>query len=72
MKEVIKDNEKLVNELSRLSGQPRVKIEADLKRDFYLTAQEAASYGTCALDAALDLNNICKAYILYAFQMFDV
>lgn len=45
VKEVMKDNVKLIAELGRLCGQPPVKIEKDLQRDFYLTAPEAAAYG---------------------------
>lgn len=45
VKEIIKDNDKMVEELARLSGQPTVKLHRDLARDFYLTAPEAAAYG---------------------------
>ena len=45
VKEVLKDNTKVIRELSRLCGQPIVKLENDFKRDFYLTAAEAAAYG---------------------------
>jgi ATP-dependent protease ClpP protease subunit len=41
----MKDNEKMIGELARLTGQPVVKLTSDLKRDFYLTAPEAAAYG---------------------------
>ena len=43
--EVMKDNKKVIKELSRLCGQPVIKLETDFKRDFYLTAAEAAAYG---------------------------
>lgn len=43
--EVLKDNERAVKELAKLCGQPTIKLEQDLKRDFYLTAAEAAAYG---------------------------
>ena len=43
--QVMKDNIKATKEFARLCGQPLVKLEADLKRDFYLTAAEAAAYG---------------------------
>jgi ATP-dependent Clp protease protease subunit len=43
--EVMKDNKKVIGELSKLCGQPLVKLENDFKRDFYLTAAEAAAYG---------------------------
>lgn len=45
VKEVLKDNVKLIDELARLCGQPPKKIENDMRRDFYLTAPEAAAYG---------------------------
>ena len=45
VKEVMKDNVKLIAELARLCGQPPAKIEDDMRRDFYLTAPEAAAYG---------------------------
>jgi ATP-dependent Clp protease protease subunit len=41
----MKDNVKIISEMSRLCGQPVVKVENDLKRDFYLTAAEAVAYG---------------------------
>ena len=41
----MKDNEKAVQEFARLCGQPTIKLHTDLKRDFYLTAAEAAAYG---------------------------
>lgn len=43
--EVVKGNTKVIGELSRLCGQPVVKLQNDFKRDFYLTAAEAAAYG---------------------------
>ena len=43
--EVMKDNVKVQEELAKLCGQPLVKIQADMKRDFYLTAAEAVAYG---------------------------
>lgn len=43
--EVMKDNKKVIGELAKLCGQPTVKLENDFKRDFYLTAAEAAAYG---------------------------
>lgn len=42
---VMKDNAKVISELARLCGQPVVKLETDIRRDFYLTAPEAAAYG---------------------------
>ena len=35
----------MTRELARLCGQPLIKLEEDLRRDFYLTAAEAAGYG---------------------------
>ena len=31
--------------MAKLCAQPLVKIQADMKRDFYLTAAEAVAYG---------------------------
>lgn len=45
VREVLKDNEQYISEMARLCGQPTVKLANDLKRDFYLTAPEAAAYG---------------------------
>ena len=42
---VMKDNSKVISELARLCGQPVLKLETEIKRDFYLTAPEAAAYG---------------------------
>jgi len=41
----MKDNVKFCGEMARLTGQPIEKINADMKRDYYLTAAEAAAYG---------------------------
>ena len=38
-------NDRMQNELSMLTGQPLERIEKDLKRDFYLAAEEAVQYG---------------------------
>lgn len=43
--DVMKDNVKFCGEMARLTGQPIEKINADMKRDYYLTAAEAAAYG---------------------------
>lgn len=43
--DVMNDNRKMTGELARLCGVPLQKLENDLKRDFYLTAAEAAAYG---------------------------
>jgi len=45
VKEVMRDNDKVVGELARLCGHAQEKIADDLRRDFYLTAGEAAAYG---------------------------
>ena len=44
---VKKWNGKIMAELSRLTGQPIERIENDLKRDFYLSSDEAVRYGLC-------------------------
>ena len=38
-------NDRMENELSLLTGQPLDRIQKDLKRDFYLPAEEAVQYG---------------------------
>lgn len=38
-------NDKVENELALLTGQPLDRIQQDLKRDFYLFADEAVQYG---------------------------
>jgi len=43
--EVMKDNDRALKELAKLCGQPVIKLETDMRRDFYLTAAEAAAYG---------------------------
>ena len=35
----------MAQELARLCGQPLLRIQNDIKRDFYLSAAEAVSYG---------------------------
>jgi hypothetical protein len=45
IKEVMKGNERYIEELARLCGHPAMKITQDMKRDFYLTATEAVAYG---------------------------
>mmetsp|Transcript_6148 Transcript_6148/g.12721 ORF Transcript_6148/g.12721 Transcript_6148/m.12721 type:complete len:317 (-) Transcript_6148:47-997(-) len=40
-------NQKIIGELSELTGQPYERIEQDLKRDFYLSSDEAVRYGLC-------------------------
>lgn len=38
-------NDRVEKELSKLTGQPLEKIQMDLKRDFYLSSDEAVQYG---------------------------
>jgi ATP-dependent Clp protease protease subunit len=38
-------NDRIEKELSKLTGQPLEKIQHDLKRDFYLSSDEAVQYG---------------------------
>lgn len=40
-----KANDRMEMELSKLTGQPITKICEDLKRDFYLSSDEAVRYG---------------------------
>lgn len=42
---MLKSNRRATKELARLCGHPLDKLQGDLKRDFYLTAAEAAMYG---------------------------
>jgi ATP-dependent Clp protease protease subunit len=45
VKNVKKSNDRMEYELSQLTGQPVEKIQTDLKRDFYLSSDEAVQYG---------------------------
>lgn len=38
-------NDRTEKELAKLTGQPVEKVQADLKRDFYLSSDEAVQYG---------------------------
>lgn len=38
-------NDRMENQLATLTGQPLERIQKDLKRDFYLTSDEAVQYG---------------------------
>lgn len=38
-------NDRMENELSNLTGQPVERIQKDLRRDFYLSSDEAVQYG---------------------------
>jgi ATP-dependent Clp protease protease subunit len=44
-REIKKVKEGLIDILSKASGQKRTRIAADIERDFYLSAKEAAEYG---------------------------
>jgi ATP-dependent Clp protease protease subunit len=50
-KQIIKIREKLNKILSDATGQPRERIERDVDRDFYMSAEEAREYG--AIDKVL-------------------
>lgn len=56
--EVMKTNKAVVGELAKLCGQPVVKLESDLRRDFYLTAAEAVAYGV--IDKVMQPNQPIK------------
>lgn len=45
VQELMKDNAKVITELAMITRQSVVKVNEDMKRDFYLTAPEAAAYG---------------------------
>ena len=45
VRNIKKWNDRVENELSILTGQPLERIQKDLKRDFYLTSDEAVQYG---------------------------
>lgn len=44
-KEILRMREELNNILTKHTGQPLERIEADTERDFYMTAQQALEYG---------------------------
>lgn len=44
-KQIVKIKEKLIKILAKHTGQPITRVEKDTDRDFYLTAEEAKSYG---------------------------
>lgn len=46
-KEILRWKEVLNNILAERTGQPLSRIEKDVERDYYLTAQEAIEYGLC-------------------------
>eukprot|EP00585_Thalassiosira_rotula_P006235 CAMPEP_0196143486 /NCGR_PEP_ID=MMETSP0910-20130528/13491_1 /TAXON_ID=49265 /ORGANISM="Thalassiosira rotula, Strain GSO102" /LENGTH=316 /DNA_ID=CAMNT_0041404955 /DNA_START=38 /DNA_END=988 /DNA_ORIENTATION=+ len=45
VKNVKKWNEKIAEEISKVTGQTTERIDEDLKRDFYLSSEEAVRYG---------------------------
>lgn len=45
VKNVKRWNEKINLELSKVTGQPTGRIDEDMKRDFYLSSEEAVRYG---------------------------
>ena len=44
-REILKTREQLNRILAERSGQPLEKIQNDTERDYYMTAEEAATYG---------------------------
>jgi len=40
-----RSNDRMEMELAKMTGQPLSKVRADLKRDFYLSSDEAVTYG---------------------------
>jgi ATP-dependent Clp protease protease subunit len=51
-REILKTREQLNKILAERSGQPLEKIQNDTERDYYMTADEAATYGL--IDKVLD------------------
>jgi ATP-dependent Clp protease protease subunit len=45
VRNIKKQNDRTEGELARLTGQPLERIQKDLKRDFYLSSDEAVQYG---------------------------
>jgi ATP-dependent Clp protease protease subunit len=45
VRNIKKQNDRTEDELAKLTGQPIDRIRSDLKRDFYLTSDEAVQYG---------------------------
>lgn len=58
IKEILKDNFKISKDLAIITKQSLTKITDDFKRDFYLTAPEAVSYGI--IDKVLQPNQPVK------------
>jgi ATP-dependent Clp protease, protease subunit len=44
-REILKTNENLAQILHQHTGQPLDKLKADIQRDYFMSAQEAAAYG---------------------------
>ena len=44
-KEILRTRERIAKAISRQTGQPFEKVLADMERDFWLSAEEAISYG---------------------------
>jgi len=44
-KHILKTKETLAKMISKNSGQPIAKVEKDMDRDFFMTADEAKKYG---------------------------
>lgn len=57
--ELLKNKEKLIDILVRHTGQHRDKIRHDSERNFYMSAEEAKSYGI--IDQVLKLEKISKS-----------
>jgi ATP-dependent Clp protease protease subunit len=45
LREVLSLTRRMAQIISHHSGQPLEKVEADIDRDFYMTAEEAKAYG---------------------------
>lgn len=44
-KQILKSRERIVQIMAERTGQPREKIEQDIERDYYMSAEEAVAYG---------------------------
>ncbi len=44
-RQILKSRERIVQIMAERTGQPPEKIERDIERDFYMTAEEAVAYG---------------------------
>lgn len=61
VKEVLKENDRVLKELADITQQPFDKVQRDFKRDFYLTAPEAVQYGI--IDAVMTPNQAVKVKV---------